>query len=86
MENLSGGKEAIGGCCLRLSKLAFILGVELFDYVVDGGKISESLAGRNQMGDTASKWGGGVKPSGCHVSSVTDPFLGFRKLYHNVFL
>ena len=59
---LVGGRRLLKGCCLRLSKLAFILRVELFDYVVDGGEISESLAGRNQMGDMASKWGEGSNP------------------------
>ena len=85
MEELSGGRRLLGGCCRRLSKLAFILGVELFDYVIDGGEISESLAGGNHIGDMASKLGG-IKPSGCHITSVTGPLLGFRKLNHNVFL
>ena len=85
MEELSGGTRLLDGYCRRLSKLVFILAVELFDYVVDEGEISESLAGGNQIGDMASKFGA-IKPSGCPITSVTDPLLGFRKLNHNVFL
>ena len=65
-KNLSkGGTEifqACGSCrmpgfCASIV-LVFILRVELFDYVVDGG-ICESLAwGESQMVDMASKKGG----------------------------
>ena len=36
--------------------LAFIWGVKLFDYVVDGGKEGGDIA--DKMGDMASRWGG----------------------------
>ena len=68
-----GGTEifqACGSCCMpgvcASIVLAFISGVELFDYVVDGGGGSARtwLRGEIQMEDMASR--GGIKPSGCH--------------------
>ena len=48
--------------------ITFISGVELFDYVVDGG-ICESLAGAKAkwvIWPQGEGWGvGGIKPSGC---------------------
>ena len=55
---------------LKLSKLmravvcqdfvfTFILGVELFNYVVHGGKSARDLLGGIQVGDMASRQGGG---------------------------
>ena len=66
-----GGTETVqtcDSCCVSgfyaSITLVFILGVELFDYVVDGG-ICKSLAG----GDPNREYGlkmGGIKPSGHH--------------------
>ena len=54
--------------------LAFILRVELFDYVVDGG-ICERLAGGRKPNDGRSLKMGGIKPSGRHgVLMVTAVF------------
>ena len=54
--------------------LAFILRVELFDYVVDGG-ICERLAGGRKPNDGHSLKMGGIKPSGRHgVLMVTAVF------------
>ena len=60
-----GGTEivqACDGCCVprfcASIALAFVLGVELPDYVVDGGSVRAWLEGRgSQMGDMASRCG-----------------------------
>ena len=48
--------------------LAFILGVELFGYVVDGG-ICKRLAGEGKPNGGYGLKKGGIKPSGRHVKT-----------------
>ena len=61
-----GGTEIVQACdscrmpglCASIV-LAFISGVELFNYVVDGGRGESARAwmgGESQMGDMASRW------------------------------
>ena len=44
------------GFCTSIG-FVFTLGVELFDYVVDGGNLRQS-GWASQMGDMASRWRG----------------------------
>ena len=90
--------QTSGSCCMpefcASNILAFIMSVELFDYVVDGRNLWEPCFGEGggfQTGDMASRLGG-IKCSGHHVSqwcilfqryfNSSGPLAGFLCSFH----